>query len=972
MALGDLENGVPIGSIIWFSLGDLASVFGATLGIVYLFRGAPHLRSLKTLAQYLTVAVILVPFASALLGASANASGGYWQQWRLWFFSDALAFLTVTPAILSWSREGREWARSPHNYLELAALMTSLVFFGYATFMGTGRREPPALLYSLVPLLLWAALRLGLKGVSTSMVVVAFLSILGTAHGRGPFSEQGPLNNVLSLQLFLLFAATPFMVLAVLVEERKRAVKTLRESEERLRITQEAVHVGMFEWDVQSNKLYQSPEMERIYGVSPGSFGGTYDAWFERVHPDDRQRLERQVQHHVHDGGTVDSEFRISRPSGEVRWLFSRATLFCDWAGRPARMLGVSIDITDRKRAEEALRESEARERARVKELETLLDAAPITILIAADAECKSITANRAGSQLHNVQLGSNFSRSAIRAGHPLPFRIMRDGVEIPTDELPLQRAAATGIPVLGEFSTVVLEDGTEHHMIGNTAPLFGEDGKPCGAVGAFVDITERKRAEEALQKSEEKFSKAFRQSPMALAITSATDHRYIEVNESFERFSGWRREELIGRTPFDIGLWVDPQERDRLASYVQDEGSLRLFESHFRMRDGTIRAGLVGAELIELDGEQCVLAVGMDVTEQKLAAEALRESEERFRLVADTAPALIWMSGTDKLCTFFNKGWLDFTGRPIEAELGNGWIERVHLEDFRACLETYTQSFDRREKFSMEFRLRRYDGEYGWVLDIGVPRFNQDGSFAGYIGSCIDVTERKRAEEVLSGVSRRLIEAQEQERTRIARELHDDIGQRLALLNIKLGQLQQNSPDLPAELHGHMGELRMQTSEIARDVQSMSHELHSSKLEYLGIANAMKALCHEFSDQQNVEVVFAHDEVPRTLPQEISLCLFRVLQEALQNAVKHSGVRHFGVELRYESDAIDLTVRDSGSGFDVQLAMKTRGLGLISMAERVKLVDGRLSIDSQPNCGTTIHARVPLSVRSNSMRAAV
>jgi PAS domain S-box-containing protein len=846
MALGDLENGVPIGSIIWFSLGDLAAVLGAALGIVYLFRGAPHLRSLKTLAQYLTVAVILVPSASALLGASANASGGYWQQWRLWFFSDALAFLTVTPAILSWSREGRAWARSLHNYLELAALMASLVFFGYATFMGTGRREPPALLYSLVPLLLWAALRLGLKGVSTSMVIVAFLSILGTAHGRGPFTQQGPLNNVLSLQLFLLFAATPFMVLAVLVEEHKRAVETLRESEERLRITQEAVHVGMFEWDVQSNKNYQSPEMERIYGVSPGSFGGTYDAWFERVHPDDRKRLERQVQHHVHDGGTVDSEFRISRPSGEMRWLFSRATLFCDSAGRPARMLGVSIDITDQKRAEEALRKSEARERARVKELETLLDAAPITILIALDAECRSITANRTGSQLHHVPIGANFSKSALPSGHPLPFRIMRDGVEIPTEKLPLQRAAATGIPVIGEFSTLAFEDGTERHMIGNTAPLFGEDGKPCGAVGAFVDITERKRAEEAL-----------------------------------------------------------------------------------------------------------------------------RESEERFRLVADTAPALIWMSGTDKLCTFFNKGWLDFTGRSIEAELGNGWAEGVHLEDFRACLETYTQSFDRREKFSMEFRLRRYDGEYGWVLNIGVPRFNQNGSFAGYIGSCIDVTERKRAEEVLSGVSRRLIEAQEQERTRIARELHDDIGQRLALLTIKLEQLQQNSPDLPAELHGHMGELRMQTSEIARDVQSMSHELHSSKLEYLGIANAMKAFCHEFSDQQNVEVVFAHDEVPRTLPQEISLCLFRVLQEALQNAVKHSGVRHFGVELRYESDAIDLTVRDSGSGFDVQQAMKSCGLGLISMAERVKLVDGQLSIDSQPHRGTTIHARVPFSSGSNSMRAA-
>jgi signal transduction histidine kinase len=132
-----------------------------------------------------------------------------------------------------------------------------------------------------------------------------------------------------------------------------------------------------------------------------------------------------------------------------------------------------------------------------------------------------------------------------------------------------------------------------------------------------------------------------------------------------------------------------------------------------------------------------------------------------------------------------------------------------------------------------------------------------------------------------------------------------------------------------------------------------------------------MKAFCREFSDQQNVEAVFDHDEIPGTLPQEISLCLFRVLQESLQNAVKHSGLRHFDVELRYSSDAIDLTVRDSGSGFDVQQSMKTRGLGLISMAERVKLVDGQLSIDSQPNRGTTIHARVPLNARSHSIRAA-
>jgi signal transduction histidine kinase len=188
--------------------------------------------------------------------------------------------------------------------------------------------------------------------------------------------------------------------------------------------------------------------------------------------------------------------------------------------------------------------------------------------------------------------------------------------------------------------------------------------------------------------------------------------------------------------------------------------------------------------------------------------------------------------------------------------------------------------------------------------------------------------------------------------------------------LTVELGQPPIHFPSLPVEVSNHLSELQKQSAEIASDVQSLSRELHSSKLEYLGIAAAMRAFCHEFSDQQNVEVVFAHDEVPRTLPQEISLCLCRLLQEALQNAIKHSGVRHFDAELRYAPDAIDLTLRDLGSGLDVQQAMKTRGLGLISMAERVKLVDGQLSIDSQPKRGTTIHARVPLSSGRNSMHA--
>jgi PAS domain S-box-containing protein len=357
------------------------------------------------------------------------------------------------------------------------------------------------------------------------------------------------------------------------------------------------------------------------------------------------------------------------------------------------------------------------------------------------------------------------------------------------------------------------------------------------------------------------------------------------------------------------------------------------------------------------------MLGTAVDISDRKQMEEARRESEERFRLVANTAPVLIWMSGPDRLCTYFNQPWLQFTGRPIEAELGEGWAEGVHPEDLSGCLDVYTRAFDLHESFEMQYRLRRHDGEYRWLFDRGVPRLHADGSFAGYIGSCLDITDRKLAEESLADMGRRLIEAHEEERTWIARELHDDINQRIALLAIELEKSHENQDRVRHVGHG--------LHELGKDIQALSHRLHSSKLDYLGLAAAANSFCRELAEQQKIEIHFSHAGVPSDLPKEISLCLFRVLQEALQNAVKYSGQRHFRVQLHGTPAEIQLTVDDLGIGFDQQDAVKRRGLGLISMRERMQLIHGDFSIDSRLGHGTTIYARVPLKAEENRIRAA-
>jgi PAS domain S-box-containing protein len=371
--LYDLRAGVPVASIAWFIPADTVQVLIAAVSLRYCFDSVPHLNSVKSLAKYWFLAVFLAPFVAAFVSAR-GIPGNYWTSWRISFVSEVLAFLTLAPAIFSWAAEGREWLRKPRAYhLEAVALMAGTVLLGYITFTSSGASHSPALLYSLVPFLLWSAMRFGSLGISTSMIVIAFLSIWGLVHGRGPFTGQGSNSSMLSLQLFLVFAAAPFMVLAALGEERKQAGDALRKSEERFRLAAQAGKMYAYEWDVATDVVVRSEEHVNVLGFKDQTAPLTRRQLLTQIHPDDRALFLGSVDQLTPWSPTTHTSYRVLRPDGSVVWLEKRVRAFFDEQGKILRVIGMVADISDRKRAEQALSvmsrkliEAQEQERARI------------------------------------------------------------------------------------------------------------------------------------------------------------------------------------------------------------------------------------------------------------------------------------------------------------------------------------------------------------------------------------------------------------------------------------------------------------------------------------------------------------------------------------------------------------------------------------------------------------------------------
>jgi len=479
----------------------------------------------------------------------------------------------------------------------------------------------------------------------------------------------------------------------------------------------------------------------------------------------------------------------------------------------------------------------------------------------------------------------------------------------------------------------------------------------------AIRDITERKLVEESRFRLA-----AIVESSEDAIIAKNLDAVIVSWNAGAQRIFGYTDQEAVGR-PITILIPSElHEEENQILERLRAGERIHHYETVRVTKAGNkIHVSLSISPIKDATGRIVGFSkIARDITQRKRTEEALRESEERFDLAAQAGKVYAYENRLPTGTVVRSSEYAKILGlTEPERFTYQHFLDRIHPADRSAFLRAVAALTPENPTSEVTYRFLRPSGGVVWLKSSGRGFFDREHKLVRVVGMVADVTEHKQGEEALADMSRKLIEAQEQERARIGRELHDDINQRLAMLAVELEQLR----DDPSEIQSRVQELRKQMTEISDDVQALSHELHSSKLEYLGVVAGIKSWCKEFAERQNIKIDFKSD-VSSALPSEIGLSLFRVLQEALHNAVKHSGVRRFDVQLRENSGEVRLAITDSGRGFDVEAAMQGTGLGLTSMRERVRLVNGTILIESKPMHGTSIRVRVPFPTGDASQRA--
>jgi PAS domain S-box-containing protein len=777
------------------------------------------------------------------------------------------------------------------------------------------------------------------------------------------------------------------------ISDIKRADETLRQRDERLRIAQKAARSGSFEFNFKSKSLIASPELEEIYGLAPGAGSGDVERWKDLIHPEDVARRQQTLLETLASGSPeYQAEFRIVRPDRSVRWMESRALVFYDADKNAERIVGVNTDITERKQSEDQLRAGEERlrfmaERARAGFWDWdiasgRLEWSPL---------CK---------QLFGIPLHEEMSyERALLAVHPEDREL--------TDRVSRAYLASGGGPDFEMEYRVLWPDGTIRWIHAQGSASF-EDGRAQRMAGIVLDVTDRKRSQEELRKNEERL----RMAHMA-AHSGAWEVDLVskEIMWSPEMQALWG---LVPGTTSDprtqISHMLYAEDQPVVDQALQDALAGRGYHLEFRIHraDGALRwMESFGEVIYDEDGRPVrMVGVAIDITERRQGQEALRKNEERLRLAHQAGHSGAWEVDLLTREIFWSPelqllwGLTPGTSGNIRETIWNMILAEDHAKLEQALAQVFETGT---HAYHNEYRMMRADGALRWNEAFGEVIRDGAGKPVRVVGVTVDITERKlgeealrsshlelerkveartaelaaslarledevevrkQAEEALQGLSARLLRVQDEERRRVARDLHDSTGQTLAALKMTVANLEslvRHIPQAPPLIQ----ELNILANDAIKDIRTTSHLLHPPLLDEVGFRSAAQWYVDELAKRSGVNAELELALPPGRLTKAAELAFFRVLQESLSNVIRHSGSGTVDVRLHADGENAVLTIQDHGRGIPEPTLTRFNetgtgvGVGLGGMKQRIRELGGQLRISSNGK-GACIIATLP------------
>ena len=727
------------------------------------------------------------------------------------------------------------------------------------------------------------------------------------------------------------------------IEQLKQQKATLKASEERFQRMAENIREIFWTVDPKTKEAtYVSPAFEQIFELPLDTLYANPTSYLELIHPEDRHRVAAGLEK-LEETNRFDEEFRILCRSGKTKWLRGIGCVARDSAGKVTTLLGSSQEITARKEMEIHLRENEDRYRDLVENSTDLFCTYNLHGRLLSLNELPAKLLGYTREELLNMPLRNIVIPEARAQFDDSLLSIQKDGFVKGS----MVVITKTGERRIWEYHNTLRTEGV-------TEPVVR---------GMAHDITDRKLLERALRLSEEKFAKAFHSSPVEIVITTLEEDLFLDVNASFERNSGFTRDEVLGHTSIELGMWNNPEDRAQLIEDIAKHGRLQDREISFRTKSGKTRVTLYSAEQIKIGDKQCLLTVAQDITERKRAQDALRKTEEQFSAILKHSPNLLFLKDVEGRYLLINKEYRKTFQFKRDQIIGKKDIEVFPPDQAAIFRGSDLQVLEARAPMEFEEVAIHGDGPHTSIVQK-FPLFDEGGEIYAICGFVTDITERKRAEDNLRRLSGRLLRLQDDERRRISRDLHDSTGQNLVALATMIGQLSRSGRLDGFKSRTLLSECKTLADQCIREVRTLSYTLYPAVLDGVGLAGAIRDFVKGFSKRSGIHVDLEMSSSLRRMARNIELALFRVVQEALTNIQRHSGSQK--AKLRIDGDSmLTLEISDFGRGINANQEEKAGpsiefGVGISSMRERVKLIGGRLEIDSSGK-GTTLLVTVPL-----------